>query len=48
MLTRDDIAAGLLDRYYEIGARHFVAIASEPDFDLADLRRLLAWRDSLS
>ena len=48
MVTHEDIATGLLDRYHEIGARHIVAIAREPDFDLADLRRLLAWRDSLS
>ena len=48
MVTHDDIAGGLLDRYHEIGARHIVAIAREPDFDLADLRRLLAWRDSIS
>jgi probable F420-dependent oxidoreductase len=47
LVTSEDIAGGLLDRYYEAGARHFVAIAKEPDFDLADLRRLLAWRDSL-
>ena len=47
LVTSEDIATGLLDRYYEAGARHFVAIAKEPDFDLADLRRLLAWRDSL-
>jgi alkanesulfonate monooxygenase SsuD/methylene tetrahydromethanopterin reductase-like flavin-dependent oxidoreductase (luciferase family) len=47
MVTHEDIATGLLDRYHEIGARHIVAIAREPDFDLADLRRLLAWRDSL-
>ena len=48
LVTSEDIAGGLLDRYHEIGARHFVAIAREPEFDLADLRRLLAWRDSLS
>ena len=48
MVTHDDIAGGLLDRYHEIGARHIVAIAREPEFDLADLRRLLAWRDSIS
>ena len=48
MVTHEDIATGLLDRYHEIGARHIVAIAREPDFDLADLRRLLSWRDSLS
>ncbi|MDP9257012.1 MAG: LLM class F420-dependent oxidoreductase [Actinomycetota bacterium] len=47
LVTSEDIAGGLLDRYYEAGARHFVAIAKEPDFDLADVRRLLAWRDSL-
>ena len=47
LVTSEDIATGLLDRYHEVGARHFVAIAKEPDFDLADLRRLLAWRDSL-
>jgi probable F420-dependent oxidoreductase len=47
LVTTEDIAGGLLDRYYEAGARHFVAIAKEPDFDLADVRRLLAWRDSL-
>ena len=47
LVTSEDIATGLLDRYYEAGARHFVAIAKEPDFDLADLRRLHAWRDSL-
>ena len=47
LVTSEDIATGLLDRYYEVGARHFVAIAKEPDFDLADLRRLHAWRDSL-
>jgi probable F420-dependent oxidoreductase len=47
MVTGEDIARGFLDRYHEIGARHIVAIAKEPEFDLADLRRLLAWRDSL-
>ena len=47
MVTSEDIATGLLDRYHEVGATHIVAIAKEPDFDLADLRRLLAWRDSL-
>jgi hypothetical protein len=47
MVTHEDIAAGLLDRYHEIGARHVVAIASPPEFDLGDLRRVLAWRDSL-
>ena len=47
LVTSEDIAGGLLDRYYEAGARHFVAIAKEPDFDIADVRRLLAWRDSL-
>jgi hypothetical protein len=48
MVTSEDIAKGFLDRYHEIGATHIVAIAKEPDFDLADLRRVLAWRDSLS
>jgi probable F420-dependent oxidoreductase len=47
LVTHEDIAGGLLDRYHELGARHIVAIAREPEFDLADLRRLLAWRDSL-
>jgi probable F420-dependent oxidoreductase len=47
LVTSEDIATGLLERSHEVGARHFVAIAKEPDFDLADLRRLLAWRDSL-
>jgi probable F420-dependent oxidoreductase len=47
LVTSEDIATGLLDRYYESGARHFVAIAKQPDFDLADLRRLHAWRESL-
>ena len=47
MVTSEDIAKGYLDRYHEIGATHFVAIAKEPEFDLADLRRVLAWRESL-
>jgi probable F420-dependent oxidoreductase len=47
LVTSEDIATGLLDRYHEVGARHFIAIAKEPDFDLADLRRLLSWRDSI-
>jgi probable F420-dependent oxidoreductase len=47
MVTSEDIAKGYLDRYHEIGATHIVAIAKEPEFDLADLRRVLAWRDSL-
>ena len=48
LATSDGIASGLLDRHYEAGARHFVAIAKEPDFDIADVRRLHAWRDSLT
>ena len=48
LVTSEDIATGLLDRYHEVGVRHFLAIAKEPDFDLADLRKLQAWRDSIS
>ena len=48
LVTSEDIATGLLDRYHEAGVRHFLAIAKEPDFDLADLRKLQAWRDSIS
>ena len=47
MVTSEDIATGCSTATTRSGARHIVAIAKEPDFDLADLRRLLAWRESL-
>jgi probable F420-dependent oxidoreductase len=35
-----------LDEYYEAGITHFIADASGPDYDLAPLQKLIAWRDS--
>lgn len=37
-----------LPRLYELGIRHFVVLAQGPDWDLGRLRRVLAWRNSLS
>jgi probable F420-dependent oxidoreductase len=39
LVTSEDIATACSDRYHEAGVRHFLAIAKEPDFDLADLRK---------
>jgi probable F420-dependent oxidoreductase len=35
-----------LDQYYEAGITHFITDAGGPDYDLAPLRKLIAWRDS--
>jgi probable F420-dependent oxidoreductase len=34
-----------LDAYYEAGITHFICSASGPDYDLAPLQKLIAWRD---
>jgi len=35
-----------LDEYYAAGITHFIADAGGPDYDLAPLHKLIAWRDS--
>ncbi|MGB3328008.1 MAG: hypothetical protein WBA46_03585 [Thermomicrobiales bacterium] len=35
-----------LDDYLAAGITHFILDASGPDYDLAPLRRVLAWRDA--
>ena len=35
-----------LDEYYEAGITHFICDAGGPDYDLAPLQKLIAWRDS--
>ena len=34
-----------LDEYLAAGITHFIGDASGPDYDLAPLRKLMAWRD---
>ncbi len=34
-----------LDEYYEAGITHFIADSKGPDYDLAPLRKLMAWRE---
>jgi hypothetical protein len=35
-----------LDEYLSAGITHFICDASGPDYDLAPLQKLLAWRDA--
>ena len=37
-----------LDEYYAGGITHFICGAPGPDYDLTELRKLIAWRDSHS
>jgi hypothetical protein len=37
---------GKLDDYRAAGITHFIGDASGPDYDLAPLHKLLAWRDA--
>jgi hypothetical protein len=35
-----------LDEYVEAGVTHFICASPGPDYDLSELNRLIAWRDS--
>ena len=36
-----------LDKYVRMGIKHIISVAQGPNWDLGELRELLAWRKSL-